>query len=87
MKFEEALALLRSGKAVGRTAWNETGKWLEIHYKNNEQCLFSGRPGKRLRPWIPGPGDILADDWVEDKVVVIGMTDDPRQTVMFSEET
>ena len=75
MKFEFALAHLKSGDRVARSGWNGKNMHLflvkEWHMGNSEKYVYQKLPFIAMKtaqdtlvPWLASQTDILAEDWM-----------------------
>jgi hypothetical protein len=65
MKFVEAFELLKSGKAVARESWNETGEYLLWLYGAEHMFKVSRIPNTSGAGYAFTFKDLDADDWKE----------------------
>ena len=64
MKFGCALELIKNGKRVKRSIWNDTHiKLMTISYNETSFTLFIGTNDNT--PWSPTQDDLLNEDWIQ----------------------
>lgn len=68
MNFGQALELIKQGKKVYRSSWNDVGKWLEIEVPDlfstmTLPYIYIEYPNGSRYPWFASQIDIFAEDW------------------------
>lgn len=64
MTFGDAVNLVKRGKIVSRTSWDN--KWIKLFYmpyENKTNFIFIG--DNNGLSWIPSHKDMLAEDWIQ----------------------
>jgi len=72
MDFGSALAVIKAGGRVRREAWKNMG-WIALQRPDEQSkmtlpYIFGATAQGEFVPWLASQTDILADDWIEEKL-------------------